>query len=497
MADNKDIEKDIERFEQLYGMKNFARLRKEVLLDLRDNMDETNKFLKKYSRKSIASAIANPTTESSIKVLREVSQFFYFVSLHYRRVVGLLSTLMTNNHLLRYKGNPYDNDKDEVKQEYLDFAQECNKWKLKNIIPQINTITVLNGVYYGLVYETSATFFIKPLLPEYCKIAVIENGVRRFAFDLDYFNNKTARALIAEYGVEFERAYLAYKGDKDKNIKGDKTLRWFIPKDQICIKFDEEFPYCLPPLMGCFGAIIDLETYEEIKKDSAILDNYKLINMEIPTDNDGVPKLPFEQSKKYYSMTAGVVPEGVGVSMSPFKVSAINLKDSNNTDKDYTKEGTRDLFNNLGISPILFGITDNATSQTLALSIKTNESMMYKLLKQIENYFNWKYYRPKRNLCLCFLDQSIFNKDEVADKYQKSASYGLPTKLFYAAACDLEPIDTIGMPFIEDDVLKCGTEIFARPLISSNTLSNGDVGRPTTDNPSDNTESNPNANDYK
>ena len=78
------------------------------------------------------------------------------------------------------------------------------------------------------------------------------------------------------------------------------------------------------------------------------------------------------------------------------------------------------------------------------------------------------------------------------DAYLKGGMYGLPNKMLYAASLDLEPIDVLNQSYLEDDVLKVSIDTFDRPLVSSNTLSNGDVsnegGRPTTDNPTDNTE---------
>jgi hypothetical protein len=97
-----------------------------------------------------------------------------------------------------------------------------------------------------------------------------------------------------------------------------------------------------------------------------------------------------------------------------------------------------------------------------------------------------------------FLDQYSFNKDEVANRMQKAAMYGVPSKLLYAAALGQEPIDAYTASYLENDVLGCGVDIYNRPLISSNTLSNGEVGRPETDTPSQNTELNiSNNDDYK
>ena len=176
--------------------------------------------------------------------------------------------------------------------------------------------------------EDKRSFFLKPLQHKYCKLALVENGVWRFAFDLSYFDTKKTKALLSSYGSDFVKAYQLYKGDEEKGTKGDKTLRWFIPKKQICVKFDEEYPFIIPPLAGCFKAIIDLETYQEIQKDGAILDNYKLINYTVETDSDGNPALSFEQVEKYYNQIAGAVPEGIGIAVNPFKAQGITLKDT-------------------------------------------------------------------------------------------------------------------------------------------------------------------------
>ena len=189
--------------------------------------------------------------------------------------------------------------------------------------------------------------------------------------------------------------------------------------------------------------------------------------------------------------------------MSPFGVDLLNLKDNTADTNNYTKEATKDLFGNFGIAPILFGITDTVTSQSLELAIRPVESMMMKVIRQIQKIYNVKIQKMEmKNLMeVEFLEQSIYNKQKVQDAYLKAAMYGVPNKLYYAASLDLEPIDVINQSYLENDVFKIGIDTFNRPLISSNTLSNGEVGdeggRPTTDTPSDNTEKNENlSNDY-
>jgi hypothetical protein len=421
----------------------------------------------------------------------------------------MLATILTNNYVIRPIANIKNlaTTKEDFENEYIEYALKCNRYKFKDINPQIMLRTLVDGIYYGLMIEDKRSFFLKPLQHKYCKLALVENGVWRFAFDLSYFDTKKAKALLPSYGSDFVKAYQLYKGDEEKEIKGDKTLRWFIPKKQICVKFDEEYPFIIPPLAGCFKAIIDLETYQEIQKDGAILDNYKLINYTVETDSDGNPALSFEQVEKYYNQIAGAVPEGIGIAVNPFKAQGITLKDTTNAQKDYTEDATKDLFNNVGISPLLFGIGANPTYKVIELSLIVDATMMMKLLRQIERVFNVKYQREMSIhddylFEIYFLDQYSFNKDEVANRLQKSAMYGLPSKLLYAAALGQEPIDAYTASYLENEVLGCGSKIYNRPLISSNTLSNGKVddegGRPTTETPSENTEKNIENNDnYK
>lgn len=492
---------------EFFNMQRFAKLRSDILLDLKQNMDEVSVFLRRFPRKVILGALADPTNARSEEILREISRFYFAISPHYRRAVIMLGTILTNNYVIRPIFNIYEVNKNELEKQYIDYAIKCNRYKFKDINPQIMIRTLVDGVYYGLMIEDKRSFFLKPLQHKWCRLAAVENGVWRFAFDLSYFDSKRAKLMISSYGSEFERAYLKYKGDKERGIEGDKTLRWFIPKNQICIKFDEEYPFIIPPLAGCFKAIIDLETYQEIKKDGAILDNYKLINYTVETDKDGNPALPFEQIEKYYNQIAGAVPEGIGIAVNPFKAEGITLKDTQNAANDYTEDATRDLFNNMGVSPLLFGVGSNPTYKVIELSLIVDASMMMKVLKQIERVFNVKFQREMSIhgdylFEVRFLEQNTFNKDEVADRLQKSSMYGLPSKLLYAAAIGQEPIDAYTASYLENDVLGCGIKIYNRPLISSNTLSGGNVesegGRPETENPSENTvESVENNDNYK
>ena len=486
------------KIDDMYQAKFFARLRKDVLIDLTKHADECNFFLKKYKRKDIERALLCPDKPQSEKILRAVSRFLYAISPHYRRAISLFATLPTNNYMLRPLININDDfDIEKFKAQYMELAFRYERYRFKNENPKILTTCFLDGVFYGVIFENKESYILKPIPADFAIITSEEDGVFRFSFDLNYFT-RSRLSYLRQYGTDFVNAYRAYRGDEENGIKGDNTLRWFEPKNQVCVKFDEEVPYCISPFVGIFQCIIDLETYEEIKKDKAMIDNFRLIHYQIPTDTDGVPKLTFEQAQRYYELTAANIPEGVGLAMSPFKAENFTLKNTTD-DGDYVADATKDLFANIGLNPLLFGMGDNPTSQTLELSVRSDEALVFKLLRQIANVFNVKYKKSKQKedymIMLTFFEQSIFNKDKVSDAYLKAAQYGCPTKLHYLASLGFNPVDILGSTKLENDIFNLTVDMCNRPLISSNTLSGGVVenpegGRPTADNPSDNTEKN-------
>lgn len=60
--------------------------------------------------------------------------------------------------------------------------------------------------------------------------------------------------------------------------------------------------YALPYFMGLFSAILEIDIYKEIKKDGAILDNYKVLAMQMATDENGVPTMSFEKLNSITTM---------------------------------------------------------------------------------------------------------------------------------------------------------------------------------------------------
>ena len=117
----------------------------------------------------------------------------------------------------------------------------------------------------------------------------------------------------------------------------------------------------------------------------------------------------------------------------------------------------------------------------MALSIKNDQSISFALLRQVENWIN-KYIK-KMNLPydfkVHFLNQSIYDEDDVCKRYQSAATYGVSgSRSLYAASLGLSPSDVMNMSELEGN-LDFVTDWI--PMKSSNTMSssNDEGGRPT------------------
>lgn len=417
------------------------------------------------------------------KAFRELSGFLYLASSHYRRLVDYYASILLYNYAVVPTNIPQKVKKAEYRNTYMHVIQLCEKYNLRQESKKAIKIAVRDGVFYGLYYETKDSFYIKPFDNRYAQVSSVEDGCFRFSIDLNYFNGK--EYLLDMYGTKIKNAYYQYKGNKERGIKPDKTKRWYEPLNGICIKADETDPvYSLPMFTGLMMNIFDIEDYSLLKKAKAENENYKALALKMETDDDGIPKMDYDLAMRYYNQAAGNIPDGIGLILSPFDIQDFSFHNGSTAERDAVIDAEENFYFSAGTSPLIFGSSKATSSSSLSLSVKPDEEVAFGLLEQIQRFFNKKL--KKLNLpydfAIKFLDQSIFNQSEFIDKYSKAASYGVPVKMQYAASLGLSPSDTVGMSYIEDDILGLASKSWITPLVSSAVQSGkGDDkgGRPT------------------
>jgi hypothetical protein len=481
--DSKEIQPDKKTLEQQalekYAQLAFANLKKTMVQDLVKNRKESVIFTK-YPIEKVVQMLENPQTNE--KELRTMSTFLYITSSHYRRLCNYYAKLPTFNHIVVPANLPKKINVKTYKDTYNKVIYQLEKYNLKHEIPKMMLASIIEGVFYGLTYETSDSFYIKQFDGRYAEISSIEDGVCVFSMDLNYFSSK--EYLLPEYGDEITLAYWKYKGNKELKFKGNSNLRWYEPKNGICIKSDENnLLFSVPMFCGLFLDILRLEDYKLLKKAKTEIDNYKVLAMKMDCDDDGIPKMDYDMAIKYYNQAANNIPEGIGLILSPFTITDFSFQKSSVAESNEVNQAEEELWSSSGTSGLLFGSAKATSSSSLGLSSKTDEQISFGLLKQIERYFNKQIKLMNLHYMfeLNFLDQSIFNTDEVCNRYHKGASYGVDgAKLLYAASLGMSPSTVQNLGYLENKILKLTVDNFNMPLISSNTVSvDTEGGRPT------------------
>lgn len=461
-----------------YARMSFANLKRSILQDLINSKSESVIY-QKYNKERVISMLENP--QKNEKDIRELSNYLYITSSHYRRLVDYFSSILLYNYNVIPTRMPLKIKKSEYKNTYLYVISECEKYNLRHEATKALKIATREGVFFGLCFESEESFYIKPVQSKYAQISGVEDGCYLFEFDLNFFNSN--KDLLPMYGPEFEKAYEKYKGNSNKGIKADRTKRWYEPSNGICIKADESDPYySLPYFTGLISEIFSLEDYRMLQKAKTENDNYKALGLELPTDSDGVPLLDFEVNEQYFNhIVSNIANDGVGVFMSPFKIKDFSFASSKASDTNSVHEAEKELFNAAGVTGGLF-LSDITSSSSITLSVKPDEQVAFNMLIQVQRFFNKKL--KQMNLPygfkIEFTAQSIFNNSEYVDRYYKSASAGLPTKQMYGASLGLSPSDMINLTYLEEDILGLSTKCWNKPLVSTNTTPGGEVGgRPT------------------
>lgn len=464
------------------NLNNFAQLAKLTVADLRKTNKDTL-FFSKFTKEDIIRYLKNPDTNE--KNLRNASIYLYNASSHYKRLIQYFAKLS----LLQYIVVPYKLNNAKINEkifliQYQKVLNVLENMNIKHEFIKVLTTVYREDAFFGYEYSTSDSYFIRKLNPDFCRLSSIEDGVYNFAFDLSFFDSRQDKLI--EYGQEFIDKYYLYKGNPNTKLKGNSTLRWqeLSSENTICIKSNEDFDYLLPPFTGIFESIYDIQDYKLLKKSKSENDNYKILDLVIPTNKDNGNFLIDEQlALKYYHMLEKVVPEGIGIALSPMPVNSFSFQSNSTADKDAVEEATSQMWSSAGVSSLIFNNT-SAGSTGLTQSIRSDFDIASSLVRQIERWIN----RKLKNLDLTykfkiqFLDTTRYNQEEMFDMYLKAGNSGLPVKNALASILGYSPSDTMSMAFLETNILHMRDDMFAEPLLSSSTMSpDSEGGKPKQD----------------
>ncbi len=442
----------------------FAILNRLITRDLNRNPNAPAFSL--FTKDDIAKYLANPYKYE--KQLRKAVRYIYGASPHFRRLIQYFVGLSDLSYIVEpYRIDPKKASARIVNNNYRKVLQLLGAMSVKTQFPKILTVCLRKDVFYGTTWITADSVTIQQLPSDYCAISSVEGNVPNVTFDFSYFDSR--QALLEYYPEEFRRKYLLYQKER--------RTRW-IELDSpysFAIKCNADIlDYAVPPFVGILREIFELEDYKALKLTKTALENYAMLAMRLPLDDDGSWGIDLDKAKEFWRNLDAVLPEEVGSVLTPMDIDKIDFEKSNSGDTDTIAKAQQNIFTAAGVSSLLFN-NDKASANALLLSIKADQSITYGIVKSIQDAINRIVQAQSygKNFHVNFLDVSPFNRKEVGEAYLKAASYGLPTISAYAASQGIGQAELDGMSYLETTVL--GLQDMFRPIVSSTQVSAEDL----------------------
>lgn len=441
----------------------FALLNHLITRDLNNNTSKPTFSL--YSKSDIQTYLSNPYTYE--KQLRRAVTYIYGASSHFRRLIQYFAGLNDCSYVVEpYRVDPKKANIKTMNNNYRKVLNMLSSMNMKTQLPKILTVCLREDVFYGTLWVTNDNITIQQLPSDYCAISAVEGNVLNVSFDFSYFDSH--QEFLNYYPTEFSTKYKIYQ----KN----RTTRW-IELDSptsFAVKCNTDIlAYPIPPFAGILREIYDIEDYKQLKVTRTALENYAMLVMSLPMDDDGRWLIDFDKAKDFWRNLDAVLPPEIGSILTPMPITKIGFEKANTKDTDTIAEAEQHLFTASGVQSALFN-NDKASANALLLSIKADQAITYGIVKSVEDAVN-RFVQAQsygKNFKVNFLDISRFNRKDAGDAYLKAATYGFPTLSYYCASQGIGQAELDSMSFLETRVL--GLQDMFKPVQSSSQMSSDD-----------------------
>lgn len=444
--------------------KSFAILNKIKTRDL--NEHRISPVFYKYKKDDIQRYLSDPSKYQN--ELRDAIVYIYGASPHFRRVIQYFVGLSDFAYIVEpYRIDPRKANKKTTNNNYRRVLNMISSMNPRTQLSKILTVCLREDVWYGTAWITNDNITLQQLPSKYCSICTIEGNVFNVSFDFSYFD---ARPYMLDYfPEEFRIKYSQYKNDViHRWIDLDSPTSFAIKCNSDIIE------YALPPFAGVLREIYDIEDYKTLKLTKTALENYAMLAMKLPLQDDGTWGIDLDKAKEFWRNLDSVLPDEVGSVLTPMDIEKISFERSNTDDTQTVSEAEQNLFTAAGVSSLLFN-NPKASSNALLLSIKADQSITFGVVKNIEDAINRLIQSQSfgKNFRINFLDVSPYNRKEAGDAYLKAATYGIPTISAYAASQGIGQAELDTMSFLEGQVL--GLQDMFKPVQSSTQMSSSDL----------------------
>ena len=473
-------EKDEKQFEKSMkdGKVDFANFQRLMIRDLCMHTSVINNgCIGDVSLRDVELALKYP--QQGWKILLQCSSELMRISPHYFR----MNNLYSNMALFCWWIDLYDvKDNaqiDKVKKVYSTLAAKLEGMNLKHEFSKIMKVIPFQDIYCGLVFENQSDFFFQQIDYRMCELYQVQDGLYNFRIDLSQIKAQNLDA----YPMYVKKAYLDYiDGVKNKRT----VMQWYEPPadKQICLKMNSQWSHPYPILISLIKDILDLDVYKKLKLQSARTDNYKAIAVEVPIDENSFdkPLLTPETLGIFAEINRESMTDDIGLLHTLGSgATPISFKDSNNT-RNNVSDSVDEIYNSGGISREMFNGSSSGTAVTL--SVENDAGFIYGLYRQFERWTNrWiktrKYNKPSFKFFFYLLDVTIFNRDNVSNRYKDAISLGATVVDKWMASLDMTPSRMMGSFVLHKDIFDFQNNFVPLQSSFNSSIESGENGRPS------------------
>ena len=422
-----------------------------------------------------AEDIKRAITANDRSRMRTISEHFYGLSGIYRRLLLLFSCMPNFDYLViphTLTNKPPETKLMKDFTEALEFVDGLN---IDTIFPLITLDVFRYGVYFGYLRDEFPKPVIQSLPIDYCQSNYKKDNRYTVEFNVEYFDRvftmtEEREAVLKQFPKEIQKAYKSFKsasGKKEILLDTDKAL---------CFKFPDEMPFFLPIIID----LIELREAKNIELSKDRLELFQLLIQRMPVGKEGnlIFDIPEAQEMHKNAVTMLKNNDNIDVLTTFADMQMLNIKEARQVVRDNLLKTERSVFNEAGVSKMLFATEGNIS---LAISLLSDESLLRIILPQYAvwlshavNLFvnpSQKYYFE-----VWMPPTTIFNTKELEERYRKQATLGYG-KLVPGVIAGIKQSSLLNLIKFENDYLKLNDMM--EPLQSSHTMSpTKETGRP-------------------
>lgn len=435
------------------------------------------------TKESVKNALKEPTTENNITVLQNAMNVYKYSNGLLKQFINYLSNILTNDHFIVPIDMTKFKSKEDMWKRELETAKYLEMFKIKKNFKWMFEELISYGELYIYLEEYKDSINIVKIPQNLCYICGKDyNMLGKYAIDI----SKITKKSLDYFPKEIQDVYLRKVSGKIKKDELIDNKYYVVSEKGVAFTLDEWGMKGVPYFAHILDYLMTLEDIENLDTNSAITDNFKLIQQLVPMDDKGNFLIDYDAVEIYHNNVKNSVPEGIGVVTTPMKINGVSLTDSKLKNLDYATKVKKNIYDATGFNDDLFN-GSKSSNEAIAMGSVVDTLLPIKIQTMFESWLNevLKRNSKTKNWKIVFCKSTEYNyMNMVKNERENLAVYGSKKK--YLALQGYTPLEALNI-ILNEEML--GIEEKMLPMQTSHTLSSNDEkGRPSNqDNPDSST----------